>query len=428
MAAQLGSKFMTVAFGPVAYAGRCIMARQVDAGLAQLTVDNLMGGVEQGIDTVSKSVGVPSAYVSKLLPMDALRELIQRIENNQRIATGQWQVHTGHVGGLLSGVADLTVDGRPPDVGLCLLRLSEKMKRDKDLAGPLRILSEDLDRWQLMLGDCRDSIDNGRELVEAYRRRRLVRVVAAATILVVLSVMLFWAYSRQLARSRVDAQLDAGDPCAVEAISETDLERASSAQLARLDQEQVACEAQRDQARQERAAKEKAEARKAAEAKQRREHETRCDRLARNIEGGTLGRTDEALAKGAAPLLRRVAQGQLRPADVSAELQPTGCEGTPGGDRIARAVAEAVVASGPRWLTLTSLSKSVRKLVAAQWSKLPAERRKLFDGHIEEIARRALRSGQGEEMDRCLQLCKLKEEAKAVLGDHCQAALSLVQP
>ena len=108
MAAQLGKQFLNVAQGPVNYAGRCIMARQVDAGLAQLTVDNLLGAVETGVDNVAKAVGVPAAEVLRLLPFDELRELVERIEQNQRAATEQWQVHTGHVGGLLAGVADLT--------------------------------------------------------------------------------------------------------------------------------------------------------------------------------------------------------------------------------------------------------------------------------------------------------------------------------
>jgi len=33
------------------------------------------------------------------------------------------------LGGLMSGVADLTVDGRIPDVGLCLERLAKKVSR-----------------------------------------------------------------------------------------------------------------------------------------------------------------------------------------------------------------------------------------------------------------------------------------------------------
>ncbi len=427
MAGKLGEQFLNIAQGPVSYAGRCIMARQVDAGLAELTVDNLLGAVERGVATVAKAVGVPPGEVSRLLPFEELRTLVERIESNQRAAAEQWQVHTGHVGGLLAGVADLTVDGRPPDIGLCLLRLSKKMKRDKPLAVPLHALSEDLDRWQLMLTHCRDAVDNGRELVEAYRRRRLVRAVAAATVLIVLSVVLAWAYSRQLARGRVDAKLDASDPCTVDAIDADDLARAGGEQLARVEEKKEQCELLRDQQRQAEEARRKEAERRAAAEKKRREHEAQCESLAQHIEEGTLGGTDEALSEGAAALLRRVARGKLTKADVGAALPALPCDGTPAGDRIALAMAQVVVDQGPYWLTLTSPSKSVAKLLADQWTKLSAERQKLFDGHVEEVARRAVRSGDGEEMDRCLQLCRIKEQAKVALGGNCQAALSLVQ-
>lgn len=427
MAGKLGEQFLNIAQGPVNYAGRCIMARQVDAGLSELTVDNLLGAVERGIATVAKAVGVPTGEVLRLLPIDELRTLVERIEANQRAASEQWKVHTGHVGGLLAGVADLTVDGRPPDIGLCLLRLSKKMKRDKPLAYPLRALSEDLDRWQLMLTNCRDAVDNGRELVEAYRRRRLVRIVAAATTLVVLSVILAWAYSRQLARGRVNAKLDASDPCTVEAIDQGDLARAGSDQLARVDQKTEKCEQLRDKQRAAEEARRREAERKAAAEKKRREHLTQCESLAKHIEEGTFGSPDEAVSKGAAPLLRRVAHGNVTEADVGAALPALPCDGTPGGDRIALVVARVVVDQGPYWLTLTSPSKTMAKLLADQWTKLNADRQKLFDGHVEEVARRALRSGDGEAMDRCLQLCRIKEQAKVALGGNCQAALSLAQ-
>ncbi|MBW2457715.1 MAG: hypothetical protein JRI68_24640, partial [Deltaproteobacteria bacterium] len=307
MAAKLGEQFLNIAQGPVSYAGRCIMARQVDAGLAELTVDNLLGAVERGVATVAKAVGVPADEVSRLLPIDELRKLVERLEANQRAAAEQWRVHTGHVGGLLAGVADLTVDGRPPDIGLCLLRLSKKMKRDKPLALPLHALSEDLDRWQLMLTNCRDALDSGRQLVEAYRRRRLVRIVAAATILVVLSVVLAWAYSRQVARGRVDAQLDASDPCSVDAIDADDLARAGGDQLARVNQKKEECELLREKQRAAEEARRKEAERKAAAKKKRREHLAQCETLAQHIEAGTFGSPDEALSKGAAPFLRRVA-------------------------------------------------------------------------------------------------------------------------
>jgi hypothetical protein len=365
--------------------------------------------------------------VTRLLPFDELRPLVERIEQNQRTATEQWQVHTGHVGGLLAGVADLTVDGRPPDIGLCLLRLSKKMKRDKPLALPLHALSEDLDRWQLMLTHCRDAINNGRDLVEAYRRRRIVRAVAAATTLVVLSVILFWAYSRQLARGRVDGKLDASDPCAVEDIQEDDLARASSDQLARVENKQEQCEELREEERRAEQARRKEAERKAAEEKKRREHLAQCDKLADHIEAGTFGSGDEVVSAGGADLLRRVAHGRLTKADVAAELPVMTCAGTPAGDRIALAIAAQVVVQGPYWLTLVSPSTSMAKLLTEQWAKLSAEQQKLFDGHVEELARRAVRSGDGEEMDRCLRLCRVKEQAKVALGGHCQAALSLVQ-
>ncbi|HHH27329.1 MAG TPA: hypothetical protein ENK57_03125, partial [Polyangiaceae bacterium] len=96
MAQRLGAIFIAAALGPVSYAGRCIMSRRVKEGLAELSPDNLLGGVERGIETVASATSLPKSYVHKLLPMAQLHALAARIAERQREAVTQWDIHTGH--------------------------------------------------------------------------------------------------------------------------------------------------------------------------------------------------------------------------------------------------------------------------------------------------------------------------------------------
>src|SRR6188474_1677213 len=116
--------------GPVSYAGQCIMSARVADGLRELAPEGLTGGFERGISEVASRSGLRKRDVEKLLPIPEVRYAAMRLQSTQIRAAAAWQAHAGHVGGLLTGIAELTADGRVPDVGECLLRLAAKVSRD----------------------------------------------------------------------------------------------------------------------------------------------------------------------------------------------------------------------------------------------------------------------------------------------------------
>src|SRR5262249_53093686 len=141
MAARLGATFLVSALGPVNFAGGLILGSQVPQGLRELAPENLSGGFTRGVQLAAKRVGVRPSDVESLLPMGETRTVMARIGFSHNNAVQAWSMYAGNVGGFLKGVADLTADGRAPDVGLCIERLSKKFSRDRPLADPLQALS-----------------------------------------------------------------------------------------------------------------------------------------------------------------------------------------------------------------------------------------------------------------------------------------------
>ena len=154
--------FATGALGPVHYAGQCILARRVEEGLRELAVDNLRGGVTRGVIQAAQRVGVTPREIESVLPMPELVVLLQRLAASQPKAIEAWHTYAGGLGGLLTGVADLTVDGRAPDTALAVQRLAKKVQRDKLFAEPLARLADDLFDWQDALHRCIELLNAGR--------------------------------------------------------------------------------------------------------------------------------------------------------------------------------------------------------------------------------------------------------------------------
>ncbi|HVY47977.1 MAG TPA: hypothetical protein VHB21_18950, partial [Minicystis sp.] len=120
MAARLGKVLARCALGPLNYAGSLMMASRVPEALNELTPDNLHGGLVRGIVETSKMAGVRHEDVADLLPREEIRAAAASLGVSQQAALAAWNRHAGRIGGLLAGVADLTADGRVPDVPLCL--------------------------------------------------------------------------------------------------------------------------------------------------------------------------------------------------------------------------------------------------------------------------------------------------------------------
>jgi hypothetical protein len=168
MGNKLGAAFLRCALGPLHYAGGCIVAGKVAEGLRELTIESLHGGLERGVAEAAGSVGADLADVERLLPMADVKGAAARLDAAQRGAVAAWDIYSAHLGGMLKGTADLTVDGRAPDVSNVLERLSQKVIRDRPLADPLHDLAVEVGRWLDLVERCGDLLAGGDVLARAH--------------------------------------------------------------------------------------------------------------------------------------------------------------------------------------------------------------------------------------------------------------------
>jgi hypothetical protein len=419
MAARLGASFLVGALGPVNYAGTCLMASRVPEGLHELSPESLSGGVERGIAETAKRVGVGIPDVEQLLPMSEIRTLVARIGVSQNNAVQAWHMHAGQVGGFLKGIADLTADGRPPDVALCLQRLAEKVSRDPELAEPLSALAVDISSFRDILARCRDILEDGEALANAYRRRktrRLLLAVVPGVIAVVALAAGLWLRDAQL---RIDEALARPDPCEVIELPASILARSSLSQRQKLEEQRRLCQAERGR---EELARKEAERREAGarEAERRqKELEERCEALATHLSSGKLLAEDQAFAGGTSALLQRIARHALSLSDLGPEDPPLPCGETPSGSRIVEAFSRAIIAVPFVWANAPDPSAVVRAILVKHVRELPSAPKQVLAAHADDAAKKALLVGRPGMLDRATRLCDLKESLGIGGGRYC---------
>jgi hypothetical protein len=421
MSQRLGVIFINAALGPVSYAGQCIMARRVKDGLSELSPDNLLGGVNRGIQTVAAATALPARYVENLLPMARLHGLAESIAKRQSEAARQWDIHTGHIGGLLEGVADLTIDGRPPDTSLCLLRLSRKMQMDKALAIPLRELSDDLDQWRHMVETCRVVIDDGESLRNAYLQKRILRVGFSIAALLGIAAAIVWYVRVDRARTRIDALLAGDDPCAVATASDSDLVKASSAQEAAIAERRESCETLLLQAKKEQEELASAEEAKKEAARKKEEAAVQCRELGKAFAGGAKSYAAIPVAKPHAALLTRIASATLTPDDLATKLTLP----CPKADLAATAApvfARFALINPGNWVNTHVVHPSVQKLIAQGQDAVTERDRLVFMNTVGGMAERTVLMGGEDAMKRVLALCDLLDALELPAKRQCGAA------
>jgi len=403
--------FATGALGPVHYAGQLILARRAEEGLRELAVDNLQGGVARGVMQAAARAGVTPADVEQLLPMAELKQLLTRLAASQPRVLEAWKLYAGGLGGLLTGVADLTVDGRAPDTALCVQRLAKKVARDKPFSEPLQRLADDLLDWQDALHRCVELLNDTTGLEKAYRQRRMRRmltIVGAAAAAALVVAVVVWM---RVARAKVLAVIEKPDPCAAMELTAADLDRVSDELRARASGNRLKCEVQRaeeakrkedERLREER----EREAKKAQEAL-----EASCEGLAAHLEAGQLTAEDEAFAKGAANLVGRIAKGALELTDYGPAEPALPCKGTKGEARLAAAFRKAVLAKPWNVPMVEATSAAVREALSQGAADLPAKLKAMMGTRAGDAAKKAFVSGKPEHIARAAALC---ETAKAL--------------
>jgi hypothetical protein len=426
MAVRLGPLFLRAALGPLNYASSCIMGRQVEGALRELTEPSLLGAVRRATETVAEQAGLRPEEVERLLPMPEVRAVAAEVAAAQERAHKAWQQHAGHVGGLLEGVADLTIDGRPPDLSLCLTRLARKVHPDKEWSQPLKVLADVAGRWTDLLYRCRDVLEEGQVLARAYesrRMRRLLTLVIASAVLASAAVVTAWYVVHvRGARGRVQAALGLPEICDWSVIDSADQSHMTEAQRATVEQrigqcaERVAKEQREreEQRRREEEAREKERARK--------EHEQRCLALIDAVgRGADLGTDEWGTAGKAAALLQRVATGRLERADLAPPEVVMPCPDVRGSEKLGEAFAKAVLGSVGAWLGADDVSDRVSAILSEHKDELRPRHKSLFALQAEKVAKRALVTGDEPEVARALRLCALKRALEISRGSYCDA-------
>lgn len=411
---KLGKTFAQCAMGGVTYAAQCFQASRVPEGLSQLSAESLRDGVTRGILESARRVGVPPEEITRSLPMREIEAIVARIGFSQEKALASWHVHAGQLGGLLSGIADLTVDGRAPDAVLCLDRLAGKVRRDKELAAPLTSLAADLAAWEELVTRCRTVLDDGGALEKAYHRRRMRRALFAGSALVMLLALGAVAVVFVRIHLRVRDQLASPDPCAVERVEPGDLERVGAELREQAARARVACDGRR--------AEEAATQERERLVQQRA---TECDALAAAVEAGQLDRPLEAVAGPAAPLLRRITTGSLTAADLGPDDPRMPCDDTPSGARLLASFERAVPVSSPGWLRGEPLAPRAHKALVAHAAELPGPVRAELERAAEDEARKAIVVGEATLVARAGQLCQLHVDLGGSPRSSCMGILAL---
>jgi hypothetical protein len=428
MATRLGGVFLASAMGPVRYAGLAIQASRMPQAFEELAPDTLWSALRRGMEQAAKLAGVKPQDVEKVLPMKELEASLEQIKVSHAKALEAWNVHAGQLGGLLKGVADLTVDGQTVLPSSGLARIARKVRRDKAFAVPVQTFADDMLRWEELVEQCRQALEQGVELARAYQRRRIrnaaIIAASAAAAVTAITVMLIVRASR----SRIDTALESKDVCAVAEIAPVDLGRGSTDQQQQVAARQQACEAQRALAAHAQSEVQRKEDEAKEAARQQAELEAKCDALAKRILEGKISAEDAAVAGSRAPLLRRIRQKALLPRDLGPERPELPCEGTPAEVKVGSAFIEAAVTSIWQWVGAVDPAEQVRVLLAPHAEEMSERARLALSVRATDAAKRALKKGTPDAIDKALRLCAFAEALAVPGGEQCDALKTLPPP
>jgi hypothetical protein len=394
-------------------------------GIEELTADALWGAVRQGVEQAAKLAGVKAQDVERLLPAKELQACLEQLRQSQQAALKAWSVHAGQLGGLLKGVADLTVDGRAilPSGGIA--RIARKVRRDKPLSAPLQAFADDLLRWEELIEQCRVALDGGAELAKAYRRRRIRNAVIAVVSAAAAAAMIAAVLVVRASRARIDDALGSKQVCAVEAISATDLGRGSDKQKQGVAERLRGCEAERAAEAFVRDEVRRHEEDEKEAARLQEELDTKCEALAERAAAGKLAKEDTEIAGPRASLLSRIRFKSLSPRDLGPRMPELPCEGTRGEPKLRTAFVEAAVVSPWRWVGAVDPADEVRELLAPRAGDISERARMVLGVRAGEVAKRAIKKGNAATMEKAGRLCAFAEALQVPGGDPCDALKAL---
>lgn len=403
------------------------MGNKIQAGLEELTPENLVGGYHRGVAEVASLAGVEGAEVERILPLDRLAQLEARLRASQPRAAAAWTMHSGQFG-FLDVITALTVDGRQLDIGLCLERIAGKLRQDRHLSEPLLALSVDVAELAALVEETRALLEDRGWIAAALRRRQLRRMAAVVLAMLTLVSITSSVVIIRLKRDRVRDRILAATPCAAETFSEGELSWASAELRKTVDEKVSTCKRERAEEEERR----RVEAARVAEeqrvAAQKAERVAGCKALAdevlaaqKSASPGELSEKSRAVAKDAAPLLGRVAKKALEPADVGPADVTLPCADTGDQARLGEAYGVALMVDPLLWARRSDPSPLAQRLLVAHKADLPEKALIGLADQAERTSKQGLARGEPETITKAKRLCKLAKDLGVALHTGCAA-------
>jgi len=406
---EFGNTLSEAAFAPIVLAFEQWREVRVIPGLNEVTKDKLYAALDQGVQLTAKRFGLAPREIQAILPWTEMIAHLDKIEAARVDAQATFERYSLAVGGLLTGLAGATieVDPRRKSAAQALMNVSRRFSRERDLVGPLKHLSAELEIWEEGIEKAAETIDKSNLVRRVLQRRTMFRVSLAFLIFAVISVVVaFQIRERRIAnaRQRVASRIAAiKDPCTPIELSDEEQRHALPEHFAAIDDKKKVCEEKR--------------------AKER--YLTSCETLAKDFEAGKLTPEDEATAKTAAARLVRAATGKLQPEDLLAKPADMPCGDTKAKDRLWTAYVKTAVRSKDAWTETPVISDELRKALGAKEFENETAYKENIGKEAEAVASKALGKGDPESVERAKKSCQARVDWKLELGKKCERFLAL---
>lgn len=406
---DFGNTLREAASAPIVLAFEHWREVRVIPGLNEVTKEKLVAALTQGVQATAKRFGLSPREVEAILPWNEMMAHVNKIEAARVEAQATFERYSLAVGGLLTGLAGATIEVAPgrQSAAQALLNVSRRFSRERDLVGPLKHLSAELDIWEEGIEKAAETINKSNLVRKVLQRRLLLRVsVGFLVFAVFLVVFAFQIRERRIAnaRARVAARI-AGikDPCTPIDLSDEEQRYALPEHFNAIDEKKKVCE--------ERRAKER--------------YLTSCDTLAKNFEAGKLTPEDEATAKTSAARLVRAATGKLQAEDLMAKPGDMPCLDTKVKDRLWITYVRAAVRSTDAWGENPVISDDLRKMLATKEFENETGYKQNIGKEAEAAASKAMGTGSAEKTELAKKLCQARVDWKLEIGKKCERFLAL---
>ncbi len=402
---NLDEQFARIAMRPVHVACRHFDESDVHVGVRQLSADALDESLELAIRSLSQRTSASVEVIRASVPASERRLLLRSLREGHTAAVTISEQLVGCVWSVIPASGTKPNDSAGVFLGL----LAEKYSLDTHIAEPMKAFAADLCRWEKLVAECAAAMAANDETVRAWRRKKIIRVSIAAT-LVALSALALGLSARAHARARaardrqealerrVELALTQPNPCLVLDLSPEDIHGATADQAGRLERQNAACAV-------------------------RREHEAyeqRCEALASHVESNTMNADDLAIANQAGELLRRIASGTLQPTDIETTPGPMPCQDTPSGRKLWLSYATAASRAASTWGALQSASPELVSAMASATIPLSRASEVSLSVHADAVSVKAIRGGKREELIKAKKICEIQKAFRLELGSGCR--------